>query len=481
MGRRGPATRQQVSASATEDAAHLAHPAFQIAKAVGLDERSVAMQLRRSLILSLSALALTASGKPQIPPGIYWNGVIETAPTSAELNRTIKDHQQWIDSDGQRGSRADLNHRILANFDLEGVNLCGADLEGSVFAGADLRNAIFGFDGLSNQRKGNRAPGDVAAYLPPAPAMLTVTVDGKVVSQSVPGPTDLKGSIMKEAILASADLSYADLSTADLTDADLSNSDLERSDLTRAILEGSRLDGSNMSEADLNRVLFEPSSISSIVGIENAKNLDLVTFAANPDALMKLRKRFEEEGLTEQARKITYAINKRETQLDPRAERWFRDIAFDFTCRYGMTPGRPLRIIALLWASFSIIYLIFTHSGPCFRVRISRLYGTTDKDREFSMWRPQFPALDGLTLKSFGVWMRTEWRTARAMLFFSTVNAFSLGYREFSIGQWMRLLTMREYEVRPLRWVRFLAGVQSLASIYLFALWLLTYFGRPFD
>ena len=68
-----------------------------------------------------------------------------------------------------------------------------------------------------------------------------------------------------------------------------------------------------------------------------------------------------------------------------------------------------------------------------------------------------------------------------AMLFFSLVNAFNLGYREFNIGQWLRMLTNRPYDLRATGWVRSVAGIQSLVSIYLFALWLLTYFGHPFD
>ena len=67
------------------------------------------------------------------------------------------------------------------------------------------------------------------------------------------------------------------------------------------------------------------------------------------------------------------------------------------------------------------------------------------------------------------------------MMFFSLVNAFNLGYREFNIGQWLRMLTKRQYEVTAIGWVRSLAGIQSVVSIYLFALWILTYFGRPFE
>jgi hypothetical protein len=67
------------------------------------------------------------------------------------------------------------------------------------------------------------------------------------------------------------------------------------------------------------------------------------------------------------------------------------------------------------------------------------------------------------------------------MMFFSLENAFNLGYKEFNVGQWLRMLTKRQYELRAVGWVRTLAGAQSLVSIYLFALWVLTYFGHPFE
>jgi hypothetical protein len=37
------------------------------------------------------------------------------------------------------------------------------------------------------------------------------------------------------------------------------------------------------------------------------------------------------------------------------------------------------------------------------------------------------------------------------------------------------------YILRATGWVRFFAGLQSLLSVYLLALWVLTYFGRPFE
>jgi hypothetical protein len=39
----------------------------------------------------------------------------------------------------------------------------------------------------------------------------------------------------------------------------------------------------------------------------------------------------------------------------------------------------------------------------------------------------------------------------------------------------------RQFTLEPTGWVRTVAGVQSLLSVYLLAMWVLTYFGRPFQ
>jgi hypothetical protein len=66
-------------------------------------------------------------------------------------------------------------------------------------------------------------------------------------------------------------------------------------------------------------------------------------------------------------------------------------------------------------------------------------------------------------------------------LYFSFLSAFSLGWRDLTVGPWISRLQPREYILRATGWVRVVAGLQSLLSIYLLALWVLTYFGRPFE
>jgi hypothetical protein len=64
---------------------------------------------------------------------------------------------------------------------------------------------------------------------------------------------------------------------------------------------------------------------------------------------------------------------------------------------------------------------------------------------------------------------------------FSLLSAFNLGWREINVGNWITRIQQREYTLRATGWVRSVAGLQSLLSVYMLALWVLSYFGRPFD
>jgi hypothetical protein len=66
-------------------------------------------------------------------------------------------------------------------------------------------------------------------------------------------------------------------------------------------------------------------------------------------------------------------------------------------------------------------------------------------------------------------------------LYFSLLSAFHIGWRDLNVGNWIARMQPREYTLRPSGWVRFVSGLQSLLSVYLLALSVLTYFGRPFE
>jgi hypothetical protein len=401
-------------------------------------------------------------------------------PTPEALEKAVKAHEFWVQSNGAAGARADFSHANLSNFNLSGANLWGANFEGTYLAGANLAGVVLGSDGQRNEQT-SKAPGEFW----PSPAIIgQITVrdgSGRVVASSppVPGPTDLVGAILTSATLTDADLSFANLSKAVLAGTNLSGANLRASDLAGAYLIGTTLNGANLTDANLDGATFEPRSVDSVIGLGTVAGLSRITFDTNPNALVMIRKQFEDGGLKEQEREVTYDINRRQTQMDPAIERWFRFVAFDLTCQYGMRPGRPLRLIVISWAVFSAIYIILLHRGRCFRVRISRFFRSRDKLREFWMWPAPFRTANDE--KGVCDWFRFERRAALAMMFFSLANAFNIGYREFNVGLWLRMLTRRQYEMKAVGWVRSLAGVQSLITVYLFALWIFAYFGRPFE
>jgi hypothetical protein len=68
----------------------------------------------------------------------------------------------------------------------------------------------------------------------------------------------------------------------------------------------------------------------------------------------------------------------------------------------------------------------------------------------------------------------------RIALYFSLLSAFNIGWRKINSQSLITRLQRRDYTLRATGWARSLAGIQSLLSIFLLALWVLTTFGHPF-
>ncbi len=73
------------------------------------------------------------------------------------------------------------------------------------------------------------------------------------------------------------------------------------------------------------------------------------------------------------------------------------------------------------------------------------------------------------------------WAVLGFAFYFSALSAFQIGWRDLNVGSWLARLQFREFGLRARGWVRFVSGLQSLLSVYLLAMWALTYFGRPFQ
>jgi hypothetical protein len=65
--------------------------------------------------------------------------------------------------------------------------------------------------------------------------------------------------------------------------------------------------------------------------------------------------------------------------------------------------------------------------------------------------------------------------------YFSILSAFHIGWRDLNMGNWIARIQPYEYRLQATGWARTVSGIQSLISVFLLALSILTYFGRPFD
>lgn len=443
--------------------------------------RATAYALLFMTLLCLS-LPLGASGQPQETTKEWtWKDRDGQVRSRADLDRILEQQKQWVESQGKSGAqaelyKADLRGAVLAYVNLTGVRLFEADLSGAELSGIVLSGADLGEAHLSG------------AILTGA-VLTSAHLSGAHLNGAQMSGAHLSGALLGGADLSDAVLTSADLSGADLGGADLSSADLSNADLSGAYMSGAHLRGAHLINTDLSRVLlvganlagahFEPRNLP-FLDIAQAQGLELMTYNNYPGPLTVLRKQFQDAGYREPERAITCVLNRREAELDSPIERWFKRIAFDFTCQYGLTPGRPLRIVLWLWLFFALVYAVFMHRpGP------SGIYFIGSR-----VWRGRSNS-QGLQIRPRAVraskrwklpflWLRREGRVLRAALFFSLMSAFNIGFRDINFGRWVRLLTKREYDLKAVGWARTVSGFQSLLCVYLIALWVLTYFGRPF-
>lgn len=269
------------------------------------------------------------------------------------------------------------------------------------------------------------------------------------------------------------------LKGAVLWHANLEGAYLGAANLEGTYLGAANLEGADLWNANLKEALYEPQSgtLPEILGLRSAKNLEMMRFEKSPHALEDLRREFKKVGYKEQERQITYAI-KRSEHLNARErgdliEPFFNYVFFDLPVVYGLRPGQALWILVSLIPGFALFYGVaiwkhFRHHG-LYRLWPQERIETRGNEAEMA---------DAVKLER----LPRDWRHAlRYAVYFSVLSAFHIGWRELNVGNWISRLQFGTYTLQATGWVRTLSGLQSLISVYLLAMWALTYFGRPFE
>jgi uncharacterized protein YjbI with pentapeptide repeats len=458
--------------------------------------------------------------------GIFRNG---GRPTPSQLSRIIKEHSLWLSSDADDDEmranlcNADLRRAKLRGVNLSEANLAEANLTGAILAGADLSAATMTG---ANLTEANLTEAILSKAELTGAILSEATLNGATLTEADLRKAKLVGAKLTEAILISANLSDADmleasmskanlagavinrvslrkadlrstnlrganLSDADMTGADLSESDLLGANLTNATLIEASLNKAIIAGADLTQAIFElkGGALPEVSSAALAKNLSGMFFISNPGSFVELREEFRKKGLRKQERELTFAImhTRRllawEEDLLGKIESAFQFIFFELTCQYGLAPNLALKNLGMLILICSIPYMIALRTrgrGAIWAVRPKDrvIMGRSESIRVRVTDRPIRFNLASGTVLSF---VRRELWMLRIGIYFSLLSAFQIGWREINLGHWIARMQSREYLLRATGWVRVISGVQSLISVYLLALWVLTYFGRPFE
>lgn len=401
--------------------------------------------------------------------------------------------------------RANLREAILTLADLQGANLQGADLQGAdlssaMLQGADLRDAElqgagFGFAQLqgANLVRANLQDAELALAALQGANLAESDLQGAYL-----GRANLEGAYLWEANLTEADLAWANLEGAVLKRAKLPEADLTEANLRSASLDQSILSNAVLLRADLSDALYQPATAPASGSLSGLKGLGAVRFCPGEGSgLVQLREAFKEAGLRDPERVVTntlerirtdYALAqwnglKFEKRQCPDLERdrtaaiegVFRLVFFEWTTAYGLAYGRPILILLALIGVFSLVYL------PALLIP-ERILGGTGIYRILPEGRIEYQSTASFAAKEVVVErLNPHLLSALGLAFyFSVVSAFHLGWRDLNVGTWIARLQPREYALRAKGWVRVVSGTQSLISVYLVAMWVLTYFGRPF-
>lgn len=378
------------------------------------------------LILGLLVSCLTFSSvlMAQVDTTWYWRkgDDPDTAKrTRAELDSLLGQHELWISSpeDNRQGSRLLLPGAHLENAPLESTDLRGAHLENVILSKAHLENTI-------------------------------------------------------------------------LAETHLENAILFQAHLENAVLHGAYLDSTQFLGADLTGCRFEPTTLPPANFIAHVRGLKRLGYDDNPSALTLLAKQFGDNGFKQQQRDV-YCSLKRHNPEDELGiiGYWIEYVLFDLTSEFGSNLFRP-------WLWFGGIYLI------SFLIYFMSMQRKNNKgiiiilptpDYRLINYRAFMHTIDGESAKTYlnyanmyvkyclsasNNWIPMRIRMIWWALFFSGLCAFNIGFRDINFGRWLRNLTRTEFDIKATGWVRVVAGFQALFSVYLVALWIVSFAGTPF-
>lgn len=360
---------------------------------------------------------------------------------------------------------------IFEKAKMKNAQLAGLNLKDSNFKEACLRGA--NFDG-SKLEKANFSSADLTE----------ATLDGAAVMEK---NSEKHCKVLKKHEKKSGvKFNEAKLIKTQFRSAFLPGSEFKKANLTEAVFEGACLAYAKFDDTIVNKTTFSNAelwhadfSVRPKQGsASGARGLETVMIEdGQQSGLVELRDSLKASGLRNLERDATYSIEKAKTENAWILKKYVRYVLFDLTSKYGRTPLRCLVIMLFLIPFFAVLYAfaIFTSNEES-----SQQYGIYKVWHEGRVQQDLPKKSNGKPEENPGLISGSIWKSLGYGLYFSLLSAIELGWRDINVGTWIARIQSNEYNLRSTGWVRTVSGIQSLISIYLMALWVLTEFGRPF-
>jgi hypothetical protein len=417
--------------------------------------------------------------KPAFAPGpntdvnwdlddLTWTDARDESRSRYDLYSILDDHLRWMQTGGKLGKCADLNSVDVSDISLAYQILSNANLNQFTSSG-DLREANLSFANLS-------------------------------------------GASLFGANLRGVNLSYADLRGAALSFARLDGAYLQGTDFKVQQLRGASLTG----------VDYEPTAQPPLNEIASATGLDAMTYESNPAALTELHKQFHEQGFKAQQGMTAYAIEStkdddllqtsiedrirlrttvgflRETKLRLRTiaegcpknlgnciSYLFRTISFNLTCRYGLSPWRPLMIVGGSWLVFSALYVFLLKSkGRRYIYLVVKRREGKGELRRPVMCEVRLDGRSGSRVTLIKKELMRALILVWVSMLFSLINTLNIDVKlldKFNPWALIKRVLPREFDLQGKGLGKILGGLQTVISLFLIGLWAILMTHNPFD
>ena len=394
------------------------------------------------------------------------------------LKKSLALHEDWVRTrrdSAPKGQKlvlryTDLNGVDLAARHLESVDLEGSKLEAAKLEGAQLVGANLACAQLASARLGNA--NFFEANLENA---------------------DLSSVQAQKAMFVRARLFHANLAGANFSDADLRSASLQG-----ARLVGTALAGADLTGAAVDAAIWRPSTVPAAGRVASLAGADsLIAYPAgdkqplhNRDysGLTMLAKALKDGGQADLER-VVLGIREREKTRDE----WQSDRPFDWVVAagrtvlwgllidYGKSPEQALLVVAVAVFVFAALYFFFATPPPALAglktgnvLQVRRKGGPTPGRHRADWTTTEADIVE--PVEPTGVWQAARWAFGLSLW-----GSVRIGVGALNLSEWIVRLQRRDREIVTEGWVRTLLGLQSLLSNVAIALFLVAFFGRPFD